>query len=90
MPKVSLEAKMTIQEWFRRGYPRCAIASALSVTEGTVRYHLRRLARCTADGRAREVQKASGWSDAIRWWLAGQVSLTASIEPIQDHLKEAS
>jgi hypothetical protein len=72
MPKVSLEAKMTIQELFRRGFSRCAIASALSVTEGTVRYHLGRLASGLPDGRSGQLQKASGWSEAIGSWLSSR------------------
>lgn len=72
MPKVSLEAKMTIQELFRRGFSRSAIASALSVTEGAVRYHLRRLSGRAVDGRSRQAQKASGWSEAIGFWLSSR------------------
>lgn len=67
--KLGLEARMTIKELKRRGWSRCGIARALGVTEGTVRYHLRRFEEEATDGRARQQHKATGWSEAVAAWM---------------------
>ena len=58
------------------------IARILGVTEGAVRYHLRRGADGATDGRARQAQLAEGWAEAIAHWLEtagedGPVNLAA-------------
>lgn len=72
-PKLSLEAQMTIAELLRRGWSRVAIASTLSVTEGTVRYHERRRGEKASDGRVgRQVHRAASLAEPIETWLAGR------------------
>jgi transposase len=68
-PKLSLEARMTIGELLRRGWSRCAIARALSVCEGAVRYHERRMREGAVDGRSRQVQLAAGYGEEISEYL---------------------
>jgi len=77
---------MTIQELTSRGVSRCAIARTFGVTEGAVRYHLRRQAAGATDGRARQEPLAAGWHEAIVAWLDGvePVNLAA----LHDHLVE--
>jgi transposase len=60
---------MTIQELARRGTSGRAIARTLEVTEGTVRYHLRRQAQGATDGRSRQAHLAVGWHEKIADWL---------------------
>lgn len=60
---------MTIRELLRRGWSRCAIATALSVCEGAVRYHERRAREGREDGRKRQVQLASRYGVAIEHYL---------------------
>lgn len=69
MAKLGLEARMTIKELSRRKVSNCEIARTLEVTEGTVRYHLRRQAEGATDGRANQTQLAAGWRDPIDHWL---------------------
>jgi transposase len=69
MAKLGLEARMTIQELARRGMSGRAIAETLEVTEGAVRYHLRRQAEGAVDGRSRQEFLAAGWHDRIADWL---------------------
>ena len=68
-PKLGPEAVMTIRELLRRGWSRCAVALALSVSEGAVRYHERRGKLEAVDGRARQAQRAEVCREAIEQWL---------------------
>jgi transposase len=65
MAKLGLEARMTIQELARRKVGGRAIARTLEVTEGAVRYHLRRQADGAVDGRSKQEFLAAGWHDQI-------------------------
>lgn len=69
MGKLGSRARMTIEELADRGANHCAIARTLEVTEGTVRYHLRRAAEGAVDGRSRQEHLAAGWHDRISPWL---------------------
>lgn len=60
---------MTIRELLRRGWSRCAVALALKVSEGTVRYHEKRLESGAVDGRSRQSQRAAEHREAIEHWL---------------------
>ena len=71
-PKLDLEARMTIKKLKERGSTARSIAQVLGVTEGAVRYHLRRQAAGAADGRARQVHAASSHHEAIVAWLESQ------------------
>jgi IS30 family transposase len=69
MAKLGLEARMTIQELARREMSGRAIARTLEVTEGTVRYHLRRQAEGAVDGQTKQEFVAAGWGERIGEWL---------------------
>ncbi len=56
---------MTIQELARCGTSGRAIGRTLEVTEGTVRYHLRRQADGLVDGRSRQAHLAAAWEETI-------------------------
>jgi transposase len=72
VPKLDLEARMTIKKLHERGCTKASIARTLGVTEGSVRYHLDRQARGAADGRSRQEHLASAWREAITHWLESQ------------------
>jgi transposase len=79
--KLDEESRMAIQVLKERGSSASAIARTFGVTEGAVRYHLRRQAAHAEDGRAGKPHKAAHWHEAIASWLAARagdaVSLTA-------------
>ncbi len=68
-PKLNSEALMTIQHLTQRGVSRAQIARTLCVSEGSVRYHLRRQESGTTDGRKRQPFSAAPWHAAIVTWL---------------------
>ena len=48
------EVRMTIKTLARKGAPKRDIARQLDMSEGNVRYHLRRLEAGAVDGRSRQ------------------------------------
>lgn len=79
--KLDQEARVTIQCLAQRGQSQRAISRLLGVTEGAVRYHLRRQAEGATDGRAAQPLLGSDFSDQIAHYLecldGGPVNLTA-------------
>lgn len=67
--KLGWEARMTIGELSRRGIAASEIARTLDVTEGAVRYHLRRQAAGAIDGRSLQRFRVEDWGAAIAVWL---------------------
>ena len=63
---------MTIRELARRGVARSAIARQLDVTEGAVRYHLRRHAAGAVDGRSLQQRVGERYREAIEHWRSSQ------------------
>ena len=78
-PKLDLEARMTIKKLGERGVPNTEIATILGVTEGAVRYHLRRQAEGQTDGRARQQPRAAAHHDSIVSWLSAKQEPNAAI-----------
>jgi transposase len=74
-PKLDLESRMTVKKLHERGCSKASIARTLGVSEGSVRYHLRRQAASAVDGRSRKPQLAAGYSEAIAHWLESQGEL---------------
>lgn len=67
-----LELRMTIKTLAAKGQSKRAIARQLDLCEGTVRYHLRRMAEGARDGRSRQPHAASRYRDAIDHWMQQQ------------------
>ena len=67
---IDLEVRMTIKTLAARGVPKREIGRQLSLSEGTVRYHLRRMAKGAADGRAKQRRRAEAVAEPIEWWLS--------------------
>lgn len=72
---------MTIKVLDERGATGAEIARLLGVSEGAVRYHVRRMKAGVLDGRCAQSQKATAFSEAIEHWRrsagAGGVNLAA-------------
>lgn len=60
---------MTIKTLAAKGLPKRCIARQLDLSEGTVRYHLARMAAGAEDGRARQKRLAAACHAAIAVWL---------------------
>jgi transposase len=71
-----LELRMTIKTLAAKGQSQRAIARQLDLCEGTVRYHLRRIAAGAVDGRSRQRRRAETYRDAIEHWIAGHGDLS--------------
>ena len=69
MGKLGSRARMTIEELADRGVNHCAIARTLEVTEGTIRYHLRRQQEAAVDGRSRQAHLAAACQPQIADWI---------------------
>jgi IS30 family transposase len=65
-----LEIRMTIKTLAAKGLPNRAIARQLELSEGTVRYHLKRQEAGVTDGRADQPRRALAVADAIAHWMA--------------------
>jgi transposase len=66
-----LELRMTIKTLAAKGQSNRAIARQLDLCEGTVRYHLRRIAAGSIDGRSQQRRVAESYREAIDHWIAG-------------------
>ena len=69
-PRLRREEVVTIHVLTEKGESRSAIARTLEVTEGAVRYHLRRAAAGATDGRQGKPYKAEAVAEAIAGWCA--------------------
>jgi transposase len=68
MGRLSEEARMTIKVLEERGATGAEIARLLGVSDGTVRYHVRRMKAGAVDGRGAQAHKAAPLADAIEHW----------------------
>ena len=69
MAKLRWEDRMTITSLIGKGCSNRHVARLLQVTEGSVRYHRRRMAEGIADGRAKQMPVAAGYREAIDAYL---------------------
>jgi transposase len=67
--KLRPEEIVTIQVLSDKGVPNTEIARQLGITEGTVRYHVRRAAEGALDGRRQKLFKAAKHSVVIDYWF---------------------
>ncbi len=72
MSRLDQEARMTIKALASRGATNSEIARQLGVTEGAVRYQVKRFERGQTDGRARQSFKAEAVSAIIDQWRVSQ------------------
>jgi len=68
MSKLNQEALMTIQTLASRQVSHCEIARLLGITEGAVRYRIKRMEAGAVDGRARQQPMAGAVAEAIDYW----------------------
>lgn len=82
------EEVVTVQVLAEKGQNHCEIARVLGVTEGAVRYHLRRSAVGAKDGRQEKVFKADRLSEAIASWVeaARDRARPVNVQELYEHL----
>ncbi len=79
MAKLSKEHLMTITILDQTGESRSAIARRLKVTEGAVRYRLKRMESAVVDGRAKQtlIDRLGLGEVVAQWWATQRASLPA-------------
>jgi transposase len=82
------EEIVTIQVLAEKGQNHCQIARALGVTEGTVRYHLKRQAEGAEDGRKERPFKAEALAEVINCWHADRAEgrRPVNVRELWEHL----
>ena len=65
MAKLSVEARMSIKVLTDKGVSNREVARLLGVSEGCVRYHRRRQAAGTVDGRSHQVRRQPPFSPPL-------------------------
>ena len=68
MGRIDKEARMTIKVLDERGATGAEIARLLGVSEGAVRYHVRRMRSGAVDGRSTQELKAAAFAEQIEHW----------------------
>lgn len=69
-----------------QGHSQSAVARLLAVSEGTVRYHRKRMRGAVVDGRSKQVPKAAGFSDEIEAWRSQQAGGRINLALLHDWL----
>ncbi len=70
-----------------QGHSRSAVARLLGVSEGTVRYHRKRMAGAVMDGRSKQVPKAAAFADVIEAWRSQQAGSRINLALLHDWLR---
>jgi len=86
--RLTKEEVVTIRVLAEKGQNHCEIARALGVTEGTVRYHLRRAADGAEDGRRLKPFQAEPMAKVIAAWHAqwGDPRRPVNVRELHEHL----
>jgi transposase len=86
---LTTEEVMTIRVLSKKGMPQRQIARELGVTEGAVRYHIRRGASGAKDGRANKSKKAGELAAEIEAWRAAHADAARpiNIKELYEHLE---
>jgi transposase len=84
--KLDQEARVTISCLVRRGQSQRQIARILGITEGTVRYHVKRMAAGATDGRSGQRFLADGWAEPIARFLEGADDGPVNLAALYDWL----
>lgn len=83
MEKLTKDEIVTLQVLAQKGQSKRAIARQLNVSEGTVRYHLRRQAAAASDGRKKQtLLEKLGLTEVVKhWWQTQTDALPADRSP---------
>ncbi|HSR53862.1 MAG TPA: hypothetical protein VLV83_23795, partial [Acidobacteriota bacterium] len=79
---------MALKSLSRRGMANTKVAQALDVTEGTVRYHLKRESEGKVDGRSKQRPLAADFHEEIEAWLQAQEDEGVNLAELHEWLRE--
>lgn len=82
MPRLRKEEVVTVRVLAEKGQNHCEIARTVGVTEGTVRYHLRRAGEGAEDGRKDKPFKAEAVAAVIAAWHAERRDRRGRARPV--------
>jgi transposase len=80
------EERTAMSVLFEQGHSQSAVARLLAVSEGTVRYHRKRMKGAVVDGRSKQVPKAAAFSDGIETWRSQQAGGRINLALLHDWL----
>lgn len=86
MSKLDLEARMTIKTLARQRVAQREIARMLGISEGTVRYQIRRMAAGAVDGRSAQPMRAESVAEAIAHWHEQTAGVALNLASLHDWL----
>jgi transposase len=88
--RLSKEEVVTLQVLDKKGKKKTEIAVTLGVTEGTVRYHLKRAQEGAVDGRSDKEHEAEAFSGQIDAWFENHKDdrRPVNVRDLHDHLVE--
>jgi len=79
LAKLTKDEIVTLQVLVQKGQSKRSVARQLKVSEGTVRYHLRRQAAAASDGRKKQAQvEKLGLVEVVEHWWQTQLDLLPS------------
>ena len=82
MAKLTREQIVTIDVLHQRDQSQCQTARILGVSEGSVRYHLRRACERAVDGRQKPSRiEQLGLTEAVAHWWQAQVEILGKERP---------
>jgi transposase len=89
--RLRAEEIVTIRVLAEKGTNHCQIGRTLGVSEGTVRYHLRRAAAGAEDGRRRQPRRAEAVAEVIRAWMEARQGerRPPNVRELHEHLVAA-
>jgi len=90
--RLTKEEVVTIRVLTEKGQNNCEIARTLAVTEGTVRYHLRRAAEGAVDGRSQRDFEVESMAAAIADWHAERKGekRPVNVQELHEHLWQST
>jgi transposase len=86
MARLDAEARAAVKALTDRCVSRSQAARILGVTEGTVRYHLARIAAGAVDGRSLQRAKAAAFAEAIAHWRESTAGEAVNLAALHEQL----
>lgn len=86
MGRLDSEGRTAMAVLLERGHSQSAVARLLGVSEGAVRYHRKRWAAGSADGRSKQELKAAAHAEAIAHWRDQQEDGRVNLAALHDWL----